>query len=470
MLFKKTTAAIVLMTFCQSSFADLSALTKMLEKAKANGTNPSTQNQTGASNTSATNNTTGTGNTFQKANDPAREEVKRQKLVLAAIKSGTPIEISEDSTKDKKDEALAAALVKAVSVVHNDFGAYTKNDYAIYTNTEYAKNITKPSYGLIASYEKIAEKENIWAPMGQPDPSKSTWSTKVKAVINTKLSVENIKAIATDQRILYVGSMGQTVQEAKFNNILTAVKQYHRINIAPNSVFAKNMLNPNYGVIQKIDVLQEGPLPYGGMMGSKLKITFTDINELPPKKLAQIKQDMQASLLPEKPNPIMNSVNAALDDINLAETKFENALQIKGMSEMIKEDAEREKAGNRLGSSGIEQKVAISEKRMQVIDARLKENPQLDEAQKKEFQSGLAPYSKGVAGLVGSVATGANVMKSVGQGGDVMGDLLMLVTTMSQIPRILGVFSNATATLTGYNTNNGVDNKPIEEAKVAMGD
>ena len=127
MLFKKTTAAIVLMTFCQSSFADLSALTKMLEKAKANGTNPSTQNQTGASNTSATNNTTGTGNTFQKANDPAREEVKRQKLVLAAIKSGTPIEISEDSTKDKKDEALAAALVKAVSVVHNDFGAYTKN-------------------------------------------------------------------------------------------------------------------------------------------------------------------------------------------------------------------------------------------------------------------------------------------------------------------------------------------------------
>lgn len=462
MLLKKTTSAILLLAFCQSSFADMSALTKLLEKAKANGTNPNSQNQSGAP--------TGTGNTFQKANDPAREEIKRQKAVLAAIKNGSPIEVTEESTKDKKDDALTAALVKAVSVVHNDLGAYTKNDYAVNTNTEYARNITKPAYGLIASYEKIAEKENVWAPMGQPDPSKSTWSTKVKATINTKLTVENIKAIAADQRILYVGSMGQTVQEAKFNNILTAVKQYHRVNIAPDSVFAKNMLNPSYGVIQKIDVLQEGPLPFGNMMGSKIKITFADINELPPQKLAQIKQDIQASMLPEKPNPIMNSVNAALDDINLAETKFEGALQIKGMSEMIKEDAEREKAGNRLGSSGIDQKVAISEKRMQVIEARLKENPQLDEAQKKEFQSGLAPYSKGVAGLVGSVATGAGFMKSIGQGGDVMGDLLMMVNTMSQIPRILGVFSNATSTLTSYNTTNGVDNKPIEDQKVAMGE
>ncbi|CAM8343413.1 hypothetical protein MCEMOHM34_00739 [Candidatus Methylopumilus universalis] len=405
---------------------------------------------------------TGAENKYLAIDDPSREEVKLQKKINLAIKQGIPIEITEIGTQKAKELASIDALLRAVNKVYQ---------YDDFLNTQYAKNIQSSEYGLIKSIEKISELENIISPMGVPDPSMSSWTIKYKVIINTKLSPENVTKISNDQRVFYTQSIGQNVQQARLSGVLEAVKQYHRVNIYPNSVFVQNFLKSNYGVVEKIEPLKDFQLPFGNQWASNLKVTLGDIST--KKNFSQIRSDLQKSLVPEPPNPMMDSINLSLDDLIAAQNRFANGLNLMAEIDLKRKDVEKMKSGTRLGESAIDQKLVFCLKSQELINESIEKSPKLSEEAKKEFEKGYAPWAKGVAGLGNSIAQGAKFFSGIGNGsrsGNIMGDLLVAMNTITKMPKVLAIFSSSTNLLTSFGKENKIDTSSVSDLGKQLGE
>lgn len=371
-LLKKITLclAIFLVSFqLNAGGLDLKKLGDMLkEKAQQAGQNnqqnqasPSTSSQTNTNTNSNTSYGQSSGsNNYQSADDPGRESVRKQKEIIQARRVGAPVEVkavADGQEKITKDEVLIDALTKAVAMVHPDFNLNVTTQY-YKTKTEFQNNITKLEYGVIKSFEKV-DKENIYAVMGQADPSKNTWSVTAKTLINTKLSTENIKKISDDQRIIYTVGFGANAEEAKQKAALAAVQYYHQVEIEPNSVFAKSLLKSNYGVVQKFDMLSETADQYTKLIFVKAKITLNDVGTLDKNKFNSIKNDIEISKVKKAPNPIITAFMENIKEVNAAQSILENALNIKSNAELEKKDAVREKMGVRFADNGFQRGVGI---------------------------------------------------------------------------------------------------------------
>jgi hypothetical protein len=471
-LLKKITLclAIFLVSFqLNAGGLDLKKLGDMLkEKAQQAGQNnqqnqasPSTSSQTNTNTNSNTSYGQSSGsNNYQSADDPGRESVRKQKEIIQARRVGAPVEVkavADGQEKITKDEVLIDALTKAVAMVHPDFNLNVTTQY-YKTKTEFQNNITKLEYGVIKSFEKV-DKENIYAVMGQADPSKNTWSVTAKTLINTKLSTENIKKISDDQRIIYTVGFGANAEEAKQKAALAAVQYYHQVEIEPNSVFAKSLLKSNYGVVQKFDMLSETADQYTKLIFVKAKITLNDVGTLDKNKFNSIKNDIEISKVKKAPNPIITAFMENIKEVNAAQSILENALNIKSNAELEKKDAVREKMGVRFADNGFQRGVSMTQDRYDAIEERLKDNPKLDEQQKREYQRGFKAL---IAPSLNSVKI---LFSSFGTGNPFQGLEALIVA-----PRYLAMNSNAINTLATYNSNNGIDNSAMNEAKNSLGD
>jgi hypothetical protein len=449
---------------------DLKKLTDMLkEKAQQAGQNNNQQNQISPSttstapqtNTSSTSsNQSSSNNNFQSANDPSRESVKKQKEIIQARRAGVPVEVkavADGQERITKDEVLVDALTKAVSMVHPDFNLNVTTQY-YKTKSEFQNNITKPEYGVIKSFERT-DKENIYAVMGQADPSKNTWSVTTKALVNTKLTPENIKKISDDQRVIYTVGFGANADEAKQKAALAAVQYYHQVEIEPNSVFAKSILKSNYGVIQKFDVLNESTDQYTKLIFVKAKVSLSDVGILDKNKFNSIKNDIEISKVKKAPNPIITAFMENIKEVNAAQAILENALNIKGNAELVKKDAVKEKMGVRFADNGFQRAVSMTQDRYDAIEGRLKDNPKLDEQQKNEYQRGLKAL------IAPALNTVKIFLSAFGSGNPFQGLEAFIVA-----PKYLAMNSEAINTLATYNSNNGIDNTAMNDAKNSLGD
>lgn len=429
-----------------------------------NQASPSTQTQTNT-NSTTTSTTSSTGqssanNNYQSANDSSRESVKKQKEIIQARKAGTPVEVktvADGQERITKDEVLVDALTKAVAMVHPDFNLNVTTQY-YKTKSEFQNNITKPEYGVIKSFEKT-DKENIYAVMGQADPSKNTWSVTAKALINTKLTAENIKKISDDQRVIYTIGFGANAEEAKQKAALAAVQYYHQVEIEPNSIFAKSILKSNYGVVQKFDVLSETADQYTKLIFVKAKITLNDVGTLDKNKFNSIKNDIEISKVKKAPNPIITAFMENIKEVNAAQAILEKALNIKGNAELVKKDAIREKMGVRFADNGFQRGISMTQDRYDAIEERLKDNPKLDEQQRKEYERG----SKAL--IAPALNTVKIFLSAFGSGNPFQGLEAFIVA-----PRYLAMNSEAINTLATYNSNNGIDNTAMNDAKNSLGD
>jgi hypothetical protein len=449
---------------------DLKKLGDMLkEKAQQAGQNNNQQNKASPSttstapqtNTSSTSsNQSSSNNNFQSANDPSRESVKKQKEIIQARRAGVPVEVkavADGQERITKDEVLVDALTKAVAMVHPDFNLNVTTQY-YKTKSEFQNNITKPEYGVIKSFERT-DKENIYAVMGQADPSKNTWSVTTKALVNTKLTPENIKKISDDQRVIYTVGFGANADEAKQKAALAAVQYYHQVEIEPNSVFAKSILKSNYGVIQKFDVLNESTDQYTKLIFVKAKVSLNDVGTLDKNKFNSIKNDIEISKVKKAPNPIITAFMENIKEVNAAQAILENALNIKGNAELVKKDAVKEKMGVRFADNGFQRGISMTQDRYDAIEERLKDNPKLDEQQKKE-------YERGPKALIAPALNTVKIFLSAfGSGNPFQGLEAFIVA-----PRYLAMNSEAINTLATYNSNNGIDNTAMNDAKNSLGD
>jgi hypothetical protein len=305
--------------------------------------------------------------------------------------------------------------------------------------------------------------------MGVPDPSKSSWTIKYKVTINTKLTPENITKISNDQRVFYTQSIGQNVQQARLSALIEAVKQYHKINIYPNSVFVQNFLKPNYGVIEKIEPLKDFQLPFVNQWGSNLKVTLGDIST--KKNFSQIRSDLQKSLVPEPPNPMMDSINLSLDDLIAAQNRFAIGLNLMAEIDLKRKDVEKMKSGARLGESGIDQKLVFCLKSQELINESIEKSPKLSEEAKKEFEKGYVPWAKGVAGLGNSISQGAKFFSGIGnRSGNIMGDLQVVMNTITKMPKVLAIFSSSTNLLTSFGKENKIDTSSVSDLGKQLGE
>jgi len=452
--------------FSSNAFSGGLDFKKLLDKVKQSAeqanANQSQQNQSPSSPAqsnanSATSmqqaNVAGSSNTFQGQNDPSRDSVKKFKRILEAKRNGTPVEVSETADGAQsvgKDEVLIDALSKAVRSVHSDLGI-PDNHYAK-TYNEFQKNITNPAYGVVSKFERI-DKENIYSAMGQQDPQKNTWSVTAKATINTKLTPENIKKIKDDQRVIYAQYIGTPAMAA-----MIAVQQYHRIKmipdgglVMPQNTFTQNFLKKDYGLVQKVEVISQTQLL------STVKVTLNDMATLDKKKFEMIRSDIEKSRIIEPPNQAVIKATAVTNEMNSALMIVENALNIKGSSEMIRQDALREKQGVRFGQNGFEWSVDMQEARVGVLEERMKTNPKIDENVKKEYEKGAKAM---VPAYIKNMQLPLSIFTSGFQG----------ITSAESIIRLVAINSEAFNTLVTFNSNNGIDNSEIKNAKDSMGD
>lgn len=443
--------------FNQNAFAlDLNKLLKNI------GDKQQQTNQQVSSNSSS-NNSASTGSSYKSQNDPSRESVRKQRAIISARNSGLPVDVKETvdgKERVSKEDVLVESLSKAVNTVHANLGISSYNYYKTYS--EFQKNITNPVYGLINKYDKV-DKENVYMMMNQPDPQKNTWSVTVTANVNTKLSDENYRRIKEDSRIIYAETMGQTPEQARAAAALNAVQQYHQVSIAPNTPFMRNFMRSDYGLIQKIEVLGESQNPYTKGYVSRVKVTLADLSKLEPVRYENIKRDIDVSKVQDPPNPVLISLTDATKEVGAAQSIIENALSIKGKSEIEKQDAYREKAGIRLGENGFQWQVGMNEERWGVIEQRLKDNPKLDEQQKQEFirgQQAMIPAYLKVLKSVGSIFT------SLSSGGSPFQSLQAMIV----FPKVMAANSEGMNAMMTYNSNNGIDNSAMKQANQDQGD
>jgi hypothetical protein len=450
-------------------------LKKLLDKVKQNAeqANANQQQNQGSStqpqanqntSTSSQANSAGSSNAFQSQNDPSRDSVKKLKRIHEAKSSGTPVEISETADGQinvGKDDVLIDALSKAVRNVHSDLGV-PDNHYAK-TYNEFQKNITNSAYGVIAKFERT-DKENIYSAMGQQDPQKNTWSVTAKVTINTKLTPENIKKIKDDQRIIYTQYVGNSADEAREMAAMIAVQQYHRIKIIPDgglampqNAFSQNFLKKDYGLIQKVEVIKEAPMPYSKLVSSSIKVILNDMALLDKKKFSIIQNDIDKSRIIEPPNQAVIKATAVMNEMNGALLIVENALNIKGSSEMVRQDALREKQGVRFGQNDFEWTVNMQEQRVSVLENRMKTNPKVDEDVKKEYEKGAKAM---VPAYIKNMQLPLSIFTSGFQG----------IIGAESILKMVAINSDAFNTLMTFNSNNGIDNTEYNNAKESMAD
>lgn len=476
-MLKKYSLLFIYVAFLSFSFNASSGgldLKKLFDKVKqsadqANANqnqNNNTQQQTNpiVTPSSSQSNTSGSSNAFQSQNDPSRDPVKKFKRIQEAKRNGTPVEVSETADGQMnvgKDEVLIDALSKAVRNVHSDLGI-PDNHYAK-TYNEFQKNITNSAYGVINKFERI-DKENIYSAMGQPDPQKNTWSVTAKVTINTKLTPENIKKIKDDQRIIYTQYLGNSAEQAREMAAMIAIQQYHKIKIIPDgglampqNVFSQNFLKKDYGLIQKVEVIKESPVPYTKLVTSSIKVTLNDMALLDKKKFSIIQSDINKSRIIEPPNQAVIKATEVMNEMNSALVIVENALHIKGSSEMVKQDALREKQGVRFGQNDFEWTVNMQEERVSVLENRMKTNPKIDEDVKKEYEKGAKAM---VPAYIKNMQLPLSIFTSGFQG----------ITGAESILKMVAINSDAFNTLMTFNSNNGIDNSEIKNAKDSMSD
>jgi hypothetical protein len=472
----KKYSQIVLAVFLCFSFNVSSGgldLKKLLDKVKQNAekanTNQPQQNPGNGTQPQINQNTpppaqvnaTGSSNQFQSS---VTDSIKKKRLIDNAKSSGTPFEVSETADGQinvSKDEVLIDALSKAVRKVHSDLGI-PDNHYAK-TYNEFQKNITNSAYGVIGKFERI-DKENIYSAMGQPDPQKNTWSVTAKVTINTKLTPDNIKKIKDDQRIIYTQYLGNSAEQAREMATMIAVQQYHRIKIIPDgglampqNVFSQNFLKKEYGLIQKVEVIKESPVPYTKFVTSSIKVTLNDMAMLDKKKFSAIQNDIDKSKIIEPPNQAVIQATAVTNEMNSALVIVENALNIKGSSEMVRQDALREKQGVRFGQNGFEWTVNMQEERVSVLDNRMKSNPKINEDVKKE-------YEKGAKAMVQPAIKNSLLPLSIFTSG------FQGITGSEKILELVAINWHAVDIVKNFNSNNGIDNSELDNAKESMAD
>lgn len=422
---------------------------------------PAGQHNTNSNQVTTTSSQQSNNNNYQNKNDPSRDAFKKQTAIRLAKKAGSPVSVSETVDGQErlmKEDVLTEALTKVVRSVHPDLGIPTYHHFRTYS--EFQKNIANPKYGLINNIDKI-EKENVFSIMGQPDPSKNTWSVTAKASVNTKLTNENIKAISDDQRIMYSQGFGNTAESARNMAALTAVQQYHQINLMNDSPIARNFMRN--GLIQKTEIVIESLDKNSNLFVSKLKVTMTDLSTLDSAKFSNLKNEIEISKVREQPNPIMLALADAAKDVGSAQSIIENALSIKGSAEMIKQDASREKTGVRFGQNDFQWQVGMSADRWDVIQERLKDSPKLDEQQVQEFKHGQSAM---IAASVKMFKSASSIFTSLSSGGNPFQALQTLIS----FPQMMAVNSDGINSLMTYNSNNGIDNSEMKVAKAEMGD
>lgn len=456
-----TTCVLSLLMPVHSNALDLGKIVQDIKnKAQQNASSNSNSSSGGnSSSSSSTSSGNSSSNTYQSQRDPSRESVKKYSAILAAKNAGIPVDVKETVDGQErvgKEDVLTEALTKTVAKVYPDLGIPAYNLY--YTYSEFQRNITNPAYGLINKFDKT-EKLNVYTMMNQPDPQKNTWSITANANINTKLSDENIHKIREDSRIIYTQGGGGSFAQSRASATLNAVMQYHQINIVQNSPVTMNMMNPNYGLVEKVEVLNEIQDKNTGMFISKLKVTMSDMTRVDPAKFQRISMDMDASKMKEGPNPVLESLVQATNEVSQAQTVIEGALGIKVMSEAQRRDAIREKAGIRFGDNDFQWRVSMTEERWAVIEERIKGNPKIDEQQKQEYVRGqkmmIPAYTK-------ALASGARIFTSLSSGGNPFQSLQALI----QFPRLMAANSEGMNSMITFNTNQGVDNTELK-TKVA---
>jgi len=457
-----------------SIYADPVNLKELFKNIQKNAQQPQQSNSQGNTaqqstvNNNAASGQPGGNNNFQSRKDESNESVRKQAKIRAAKREGVPVEVTavSDGSPDirtSKEEELMYALSKSVRAVHPDIGIPTKSFAK--TFSEFQKNISNPVYGIIKSFEKI-EKENIYNVMGQPDPSKNFWSVTVKTQVNTKLSPENLKKISQDERVIYTQSIGNTVEQARKAAALNAVEQYHGISlrtqgdllggVIPSNSFTQNFLNPSYGVIEKIEIVNEGQLPYMKMFTSSIKITLKDLDILDRKKFGIIEKDIKAAEIKKPKSDLMQKIEAINKKVNEAYTVLEKIFDKKGSSEMVKKDALQEKMGHRFGDNGFQEMVGTTSERKAIIDQRIKENSNpLNEQQKKDQQQ-------------------ASGMLTVAYLESMQIPLLAVLTPEGQENfELLTGFAADNADsfnlVMTFNEKNGIDNTPMKNAKEEQG-
>jgi hypothetical protein len=101
----------------------------------------------------------------------------------------------------------------------------------------------------------------------------------------------------------------------------------------------------------------------------------------------------------------------------------------------------------------------MTQDRYDAIEGRLKDNPKLDEQQKNEYQRGLKAL------IAPALNTVKIFLSAFGSGNPFQGLEAFIVA-----PKYLAMNSEAINTLATYNSNNGIDNTAMNDAKNSLGD
>jgi len=203
--------------------------------------------------------------------------------------------------EENKKAAIKLALVNAFKKQYTDINEII--------NTEFANQLlTNSSYGAIAGYEIIKEKNDAIAAMGQqPNLSQAKWSYTLKVKINKNIPIEKLKQFEKDMRIIYSSSATYFIpgknppanaEQATAKALDQALVDYFQLRnsqriLLPGNKLQQKWLDKNYGLYEKYEVIDSYIDPFIKIPVVKLKVFISDYKKHPNKKI--IDQDYEAA-------------------------------------------------------------------------------------------------------------------------------------------------------------------------------
>jgi len=180
--------------------------------------------------------------------------------------------------------------------------------------------------------------------------------------------------------------------------------------------------------------------------------------------------DLQS--LSDQQAAVVISFNSALRNLSKSQMIFAEALGLKEVAQVAKQNSENLSKGDLAGKDELKKVVSSSNDVQAKINKKMAENKALSAEGKVKFSTGIAPYVKGTINVV---ATGKNAQaatKSLSSTRDltILSKMATLIYVGTESPNMIKLFFDSTSTLSKFMSSNKLDTKELESASDALGE
>jgi hypothetical protein len=197
-----------------------------------------------------------------------------------------------------------------------------------------------------------------------------------------------------------------------------------------------------------------------------------DIPGVSKKNKSESEAGPDLKALSDQQTAIVISFNSALRNLSKSQMIFAEALDLKEVAQVAKQNSENLSKGDLAGKDDLKKVVSSSNDVQAKINKKMAENKALSAEGKVKFATGISPYVKGTIDVVATGKNAQSATKSLSSTRDltILSKMATLIYVGKESPSMIKLFLDSTSTLSKFMSSNKLDTKELESASDALGE